>query len=226
MYENGPDSIPSYGAHMNDRPSDTHSGVYDPNRHDNQIVAVYDTAAEAKAARDSLVNSGTPAGQLLVLDRPVAAAVGTSSVPRDEGFMRAVMSLFATQQDAAHYQTALDRGHAILVVAPSSGTDRNQLIQMLERTHPVDLDAKIGEWTRTEPSGFPAGTATLARTIDTGTLQIMQERPRIGQREVAAGAVRIRSYVVERPVAVDHTAATGRANAPGPTGRAASRRAR
>ena len=35
---------------------------------------------------------------------------------------------------------------------------------------------------------------------NTDTIKVMEERLRVGKREVAAGAVRVRSYVVERPV--------------------------
>ena len=43
-----------------------------------------------------------------------------------------------------------------------------------------------------------AGTA--GRAGDTETIKVMEERLRVGKREVAGGAVRVRSYVVERPV--------------------------
>ncbi len=41
---------------------------------------------------------------------------------------------------------------------------------------------------------------TAARAGDTETIKVMEERLRVGKREVAGGAVRVRSYVVERPV--------------------------
>ena len=36
------------------------TGIYDPNVHDNQIVAMYETEARARAARDTLVSNGVP----------------------------------------------------------------------------------------------------------------------------------------------------------------------
>ena len=42
--------------------------------------------------------------------------------------------------------------------------------------------------------------ATTARAGDAETIKVMEERLRVGKREVAGGAVRVRSYVVERPV--------------------------
>ncbi len=43
-------------------------------------------------------------------------------------------------------------------------------------------------------------TGTTARAEDAETIKVMEERLRVGKREVAGGAVRVRSYVVERPV--------------------------
>jgi len=45
-----------------------------------------------------------------------------------------------------------------------------------------------------------AATGNTARTGDAETIKVMEERLRVGKREVAGGAVRVRSYVVERPV--------------------------
>ncbi len=42
--------------------------------------------------------------------------------------------------------------------------------------------------------------ASTARAGDSETIKVMEERLRVGKREVAGGAVRVRSYVVERPV--------------------------
>lgn len=55
--------------------------------------------------------------------------------------------------------------------------------------------------TGSSTGGTSVPTATAGRTVeDSDTLQVVQESLRVGKREVAAGAVRIRSYVVERPV--------------------------
>lgn len=50
--------------------------------------------------------------------------------------------------------------------------------------------------TLTAPTGTPASGAPMAGD----TIKVLQERLRIGKREVAQGTVRVRSYVVERPI--------------------------
>ncbi|MBC7801386.1 MAG: YsnF/AvaK domain-containing protein [Gemmatimonadaceae bacterium] len=52
----------------------------------------------------------------------------------------------------------------------------------------------------TKPATGAAAPMTGAAASDTDTIKVMEERLRVGKREVAQGAVRIRSYVVERPV--------------------------
>ncbi len=47
--------------------------------------------------------------------------------------------------------------------------------------------------------GVTAST-NMAAEADNETIKVMEERLRVGKREVAKGAVRVRSYVVERPV--------------------------
>ena len=53
--------------------------------------------------------------------------------------------------------------------------------------------------TGTATTAAPVASATT-RAGDAETIKVMEERLRVGKREVAGGAVRVRSYVVERPV--------------------------
>jgi len=242
------------------------TGLYDPNRHDNQIVAVYETRAQAEAARDALLNAGVSQGAVEVLDQTSGDAVaGESRVEdrntglQDEGFWGAIKSLFVPDEDYHAYHHAIGRGHAMVLVTPNAQMDRHRVIEVLEASGPLDFDAKLEEWRqagydysaapratergRMEPTvssggtgtGYQAGTATQASaqpvaassrpqttqttqtpqpvqksqttnaarqgaTTGNDTIQVVQERLRVGKREVAQGAVRVRSYVVERPV--------------------------
>jgi uncharacterized protein (TIGR02271 family) len=62
----------------------------------------------------------------------------------------------------------------------------------------------IGATTNPATTGTGPGTGTVsdtaARSGNDESIQVLEERLRVGKREVAAGAVRVRSYVVERPV--------------------------
>ncbi len=244
--------------------------LYDPDIHDNQIVAVYGTMAQAEGARAALIEAGIDGGAMELIE---GNPTGTTPAQRDESFWGAVKSLFAPDEDALAFQHAIGRGHAMLLVHPAITANREHIIEVLEGTGPIDVDAKLEEW---QQSGFTysdagqdgirtetptsaaamgavmaagAGGAMMTGLIteakparpsansDTGTradiltdtgakdgvrtgaavsapvatsvatpisspdtMKMMQERLRIGKREVATGAVRVRSYVVERPV--------------------------
>ena len=238
------------------------SGLYDPNTQDNQIVALYNTMAEANQAKQMLVNAGVEGGSVQVMDKsadPMAGGVDYES--GNQGMWGAIKSLFVPDEDAHAYSHAIDKGHAMVVVSPSRTSNREQIIHVLEGTNPIDFDAKLEEWRQSgydysgPAMGAAAGAATSATvnraastpanyavnqttvtdnipasastmgaassmaggTMATGTqavgtqatmaagtsqdtIKVMEERLRVGKREVAAGAVRVRSYVVERPV--------------------------
>ncbi|HYZ64067.1 MAG TPA: YsnF/AvaK domain-containing protein [Acetobacteraceae bacterium] len=220
------------------------TGLYDPNRHDNQIVAVYENRPAADAARDALLGAGIPASAVQVLDRtqgdaaPGASRVEDRGTGRDEGFWGAIKSLFVPDEDYTAYYHAIDRGHAMVMVIPAAGMDRHRVIEILESSGPIDFDAKLEEWRQagydysqaprapghaagaaegmgtsgsrmmTETVSMPetgatrAPTATAAQGLvgEQETVKVVEERLRVGKREVAQGAVRVRSYVVERPV--------------------------
>ena len=223
------------------------NGIYDPSRYDNQIVAIFEDRAAAQRASDALLEAGIPQSAVTVLDRTVGdAASGTSRAEdrnQERGFWGAVKNLFAPEDEYHAYGHAIDRGHAMVVVTPTADMDRHRTIEVLERSDPIDFDAKLAEWRQagydysggaraderagreptvtsggadaanaTQVAGQPSSTAVstepMARSSGstTGdkrgneTIDVAEERMRVGKREVAQGAVRVRSYVVERPV--------------------------
>ncbi len=222
MNEPGSTSLNQNAAHE--------TGLYDPSLHDNQIVALYETRASADAAREKLVASGVDSGAVQVMDKDAdRMAGGVDYEAGNQGLWGSIKSLFMPDEDAHAYSHAVGAGHAMVVVTPNATTNRNHIIEVLESTNPLDFDAKLEEWRQSgynyAPGTATAGTAGVASTAATGgaalvgtattsatapvstaragdaeTIKVMEERLRVGKREVAGGAVRVRSYVVERPV--------------------------
>ncbi len=219
------------------------TGLYDPARQDNQIVALYDTRAHADAAREKLLAAGIDGGAVQVMDREAdKMAGGVDYKSGNQGLWGAIKSMFMPDEDAHAYSHAMGAGHAMVVVTPNATANRNHIIEVLEGTNPLDFDAKLEEWrqsgynynagstataavptttaqtTTAQTATAPMTTATTgamatgaaatgvaaagstARAGDAETIKVMEERLRVGKREVAGGAVRVRSYVVERPV--------------------------
>ena len=237
-----------------DSAHDTH--LYDESRHDNQIVAMYATDAQARSAKDMLVGHGVSASaiQLVARGSDTGTMGGVNAEDDNSGVWGAIKSLFVPDDDRYAYSHAVGQGHAMLIVTPAAGSDRSAIIHALEGTDPVDFDAKLEEWrqagydhsaphgeyassmgspvaamadrdpnvdtgmatgmstgaehatppaTSTKMSDDTTRTAAMgtgAAMGDTDTIKVMEERLRVGKREVAQGAVRIRSYIVERPV--------------------------
>lgn len=227
------------------------TSLYDPTIHDNQIVALYDTDAQARSAQQTLVAAGFPGPSMQIVARDAGGDMSGTAATADQGLWGSVKSLFVPDEDRTTYNTAVARGHAMLVVTPDASMDRQHLIHTLESTNPLDFDAKLEEWRQAgytatgsatgtshsnvatgghavdagmntgyatgsvSPGAAPMGTTAMPATTtgamqsgtaatgmadDANTLKLMEERLRVGKREVATGAVRIRSYIVERPV--------------------------
>ena len=168
---------------------DTH--LYDPDRHDNQIVAVFHDRAAAERARDALIQAGTPASAIEIIDQPPGSTAGLTGTAEDSGsvgsqIMNAFTSLFSSDHDQ-HYAQAVERGHAMLVLSPQPGTDRHAMVAALEQSGPIDFDAKLEEWRQ---AGYDQD-GTPATTPATG------ER-RQGVHDQRASSTRVRSYIADR----------------------------
>ncbi|MBX5461512.1 MAG: YsnF/AvaK domain-containing protein [Steroidobacteraceae bacterium] len=87
---------------------------------------------------------------------------------------------------------------------------------MLEREGAVDLDQRQAEWrtagwrgSASEEQAAAAsvtgqtqseGSGSMAQTEDSESIPVVEERLRVGKREVNRGTVRVHSHVVEEPV--------------------------
>ena len=230
------------------------TSLYDPDMHDNQIVAMYETDERARAAKQALISQNVPESAIQIVSRGTDAGTlgGVNAEDDNSGVWGAIRSMFVPDDDRTTYSHAVGRGHAMLVVTPTSGMDRHAIIHALEGSDPVDFDAKLEEWRQagydhstphadyaaaTASPGGMMGTGTMGAPMETSTtpdmpmdtttrdvatpasapaptgtamsgtapagadtIKRMQEQLRVGKREAAGGAVRIRSYVVERPV--------------------------
>ena len=170
------------------------SGFYDPTRHDNQIVAVFEDRAAADRAREALLQAGVAPAAVQVVGHVEGDAVPGNSRSEDSGsvgdeILGAFMSLFSPRDEHRDYSHAVDRGHAMVVVTPTGDTDRHKVIEALERSEPIDFDAKLAEWRQ---AGYDASGAARTPTGEA-------DDRRIGRRDPSAGTPLVRSYVADRP---------------------------
>jgi uncharacterized protein (TIGR02271 family) len=137
--------------------------------------------------------------------------------------------LYLPEGDAALVREGFRRGGGVVHAEVPDGRF-DEVANVLEASGAVDLDALEAEWRKEGWTGSTTGTATGTTTAATGVstgasgaagalsgtatggeaqrlgaageerIPIIEERLRVGKREVGHGRVRIRSYVVETPV--------------------------
>jgi uncharacterized protein (TIGR02271 family) len=161
------------------------------------ITALFDTFDEADRATRALAEQvGGIRGS--IYDSRMADAVRTISVPAE---------------DRATLEENIRRGGAVFYAEVPD--DKFEAVsRVLEETGAVDFEEKEAAWRREGWTGW-SGTATTGTTTaaTTGTarrdieaagteerIPLAEERLVVGKRDVGRGRIRIRSYVVERPV--------------------------
>ena len=204
---------PTSGATNQEAAHDT--GLYDPDRHDNHIVALYDTDDQARAAHDILTRSGIPASALQMISKGAGTLGEVDENPG--GIWGAIRAMFVMDADRNDYTHAVGRGHAVLLVVPTPDMDRQKVIRLLEETSPVDFDARLEEW-RQAGYDTSAPHADYAQqradaTNDPARHQPPETNP--ARRENGTGAVRVRSYVTDRPTTAQPGFDAGTATAQG-----------
>ena len=123
------------------------TSIYDPAASDDQIVTLYETPADAAAARDAVVAAGVPFAAVKLIDRQAnELEAGVDYERQDGGLWGVIRSFFVGDDSQAHgYAEGVRRGHAVLMVSPPPGM-RLAAVHALESAHPIDFDARLEEW--------------------------------------------------------------------------------
>lgn len=183
------------------------------------ITAMFTTRADAERAASDLV-SQLGVSQSSVRVSPGASTVDTgydASQPyKETGFFASLKELFVPDEDRYAYAEGMRRGSVLLNASVEEGK-LEQAADVLERAGALDLDAQEESWRQTGWTGYDAAAhgAVAAAAVSTpvvgsavgtkpaheaDTIKIVQERLVVGKRAAETGRVKVRSYVVERPV--------------------------
>jgi uncharacterized protein (TIGR02271 family) len=186
------------------------------------IAAMFDNVAEADRAIEALVTLGLPRGNIERHQQPMTSE-SQQAPDRDEGWWESLKRLFMPAEDLHTYREGIRRGGVVVTVRVSE-MENDRAIDIMEDNGAIDIDQRSSEW-RSQgwaPGSIPTAAAAPAtsepenmqRTTgvssdqparatapsDEVRIPIAREELRVGKREVAQGAVRVRAYVVERPV--------------------------
>lgn len=161
------------------------------------VTALYDTRAEAEAARQRLA-SEVELGSARILDQQSHAAGGA-----DGSLNRVPLS----HEDRSAFHEGIRRGGFLLTAEVTSHEDADKIVRLLEEGPSVDLDRRQEQWrsdgwTPPQPKQKPA-SQPAARSAGSGSEQVIpvvEEELVVGRREVDRGGARVRSYVRDVPV--------------------------
>jgi uncharacterized protein (TIGR02271 family) len=166
------------------------------------ITAMFDSADAANRARERLVEVGLPSDSVQVIHQ---GATGDDAGSDGKGLWASIKDFFTgDDDDHATYEEGMRRGGHLLT-ARVEDQYADEVIVLLENADAIDLERRADEW---RAEGWTGPTRTTAESTGTGTsrarseeaIPVVQERLRVGKREVNRGGVRVRSYVVEEPV--------------------------
>ena len=190
------------------------------------ITALFDRPAEAQAAQAKLVAAGIPQSAIrLVQGAQTARTSGSYDYHKDEGgFWGSLKDFFMPEEDRYAYSEGLSRGGTLLT-ASVEPTQTETAYDILEQHGSVDLDQREASWRKEGWSGYSATGGTTAASSTTGMtatgaaatgaaalkgagttagetdyIPVVEERLSVGKRVAESGRVRVRSYVVEKPV--------------------------
>ena len=168
----------------------------------NTIVGYFEDYNEARSAERELVAAGFSDDVKVVAQN--ADGMQLSEGSTNESWWDKMKSAFgfADERDLGYYQEATRRGGALVSVRVADERT-SQAAEILERHHPIDLDSRMESWQR-------EGGATLSGIGAAGTMQssgeaeasipLAEEELQVGKRAVQRGALRVHTYVTERPV--------------------------
>jgi uncharacterized protein (TIGR02271 family) len=192
------------------------------------ITALFDSASDALVAKNRLGQLGLAEDQITVIDQQSTSTTQAQTEAESGGMWAKIKDFFLPDEDRYAYEEAVRRG-GYLLTARVDDRQTEEAIRILEHCNAVDLDQRQTEWRSQGWAGAPSAssttvepTATAGATTSgmsaaaagaagrgTGTgmgaeaeqrIALVEERLRVGKREVGRGGVRVRSYLVEEPV--------------------------
>jgi uncharacterized protein (TIGR02271 family) len=166
------------------------------------VTALYDTHAEAEAARQRL-SSAVDVNSVRIIDKNSGGSGGSGGLN----------GVYMSNEDRHAYGEGLRRGGYLLCAEVGSDEDADRIVRLLEESAGVDLEERQQSW-RSEGwqpqasqssqsaagGGQSAGAQTVGSVVAEERIPVVEEELRVGKREVARGGARVRSYVREIPV--------------------------
>ena len=178
------------------------------------ITAMFNTRQEAERAGRMLITElGLSSGTVRTSPETGITDAGydPANPYAEKGFFASLKDMFLPEEDRYAYAEGMRRG-AVLLTATVEESQVARASDLLEHAGAVDLDAQEATWRKSGWTGYDATAHSAVSTTATGaaetglrtgqdeTIKVVQERLIVGKRQVEGGRVKVRAYVVERPV--------------------------
>lgn len=135
---------------------------------DRTLTAMYDTRGAAESARDDLVALGIPSADVMVRGGESSSADAGTAAAEDKGFWASLADALFPDDDRETYAEGLRRGGYLLTVRLRDGNE-DQVLDVLERHDPIDIDERAATWRQSGWAGYQGGTAGSAGTAQAYT---------------------------------------------------------
>jgi uncharacterized protein (TIGR02271 family) len=182
--------------------------------HQRMITAFFDNREDASEAVERLTRLGLTRDNIKMVEgspqsgraSSTANQTSTSRSSEPRGFWESLGDLFLPDEDRYTYAEGLSRGGYLVTVTVTDALYERAL-DILDDEGTVNIDERAQSW-RSEgwtgweqgrKAGYGQSEATRSTTRDE-SIPIVEENLQVGKREVNQGRVRVRSYVVEKPV--------------------------
>ena len=181
------------------------------------VTALYDTRAEAEAARQRLT-AAVDVERIKIIDKDSGGSDGSGS--------GSLGNIYMSNEDRHAYGEGLRRGGFLLCAEVDGDENPDEIVRLLEESSSVDFDRRQESWrsegwapyaatggqSQSQTTGssqqqafggqsqFTGTTGTTGNVVEEQRIPVVEEELRIGKREVERGGARVRSYVRETPV--------------------------
>jgi stress response protein YsnF len=164
-----------------------------------KVVAVYDTAAHAEAAVETLKSAGYSANDISITRNGNEAPTEGLNEP---GFRHRLFGRdISLRETAANGQNVVRTRTVVTVRVPESEVPK--VIEVLDPYQPVDvLDRARTHGSSAAPPkvAVPPPTSAAGVSKDGEVVYLAEEQLIVGKRQVDAGVTRVRRFSVEKPV--------------------------
>jgi uncharacterized protein (TIGR02271 family) len=187
------------------------------------ITAYFEDRSAATRAVERLVALGIPETRVRLTGDGTTSAAPERH--RSGGFLDALADLFLPDEDRYTYAEGLSRG-GYVVAAEVDSAYYDRAIDILDDDGTIDIGERAESWrsqgwtgweqTRDRAAGTTYSDTAAVDAVSGSTsgyadrtgsvsgreesIPVVEERLRVGKRDVSNGRVRVRSYVIEEPV--------------------------